>query len=124
MKNVFQLFSVLKSHHPRLFWGAILAGVAACVFAVKLIIFTVYWMEPKHRLQPLEPWMTPGYVARAYDINPKQIISFLELPAEFDRPMTLEQIAMQQGRDVGAMVSTLQDWLIKTQGASAGVPRD
>lgn len=68
--------------------------------------------------------MTPGYVARAYDINPKQIIGFLELPAEFDRPMTLEQIAMQQGRDVGAMVSTLQDWLIKTQGASDGVTRD
>ena len=118
MKNTIHLFSVLKSHHPRLFWGAILAGVAACVFAAKLIIFTIYWMDPDHRLQQPEPWMTPGYIARSYDLNPQQVVNFLELPEHFDRPMTLENIATQQGRNLDAMMSDLNNWLIKTKGVA------
>ena len=115
MKNIIHLFIVLKSHHPRLFWGAILAGAAACMFAMKLILFTMYWMDPNHRLQPPEPWMTPGYIARSYDLNPQRIAEFLQLSDERDQPMTIEQIANQQGRDVDALLSELQDWLIATQ---------
>ena len=112
------LFSVLKSHHPRLFWAAILAGTAAVIFAVKLILFTIYWMDPDHRFQPPEPWMTPGFIARSHNLTPQQVIAFLQLTGDRDHPMTLEQIANQQGRDINTLLSDLQGWLIATQGVT------
>jgi len=118
MKNIIHLFTVLKSHHPRLFCGAILAGAAACMFFMKLILFTMYWMDPNHRLQPPEPWMTPGYIARSYDLNPQQIAEFLQLGNDREHPITIAQIANQQGRDIETLLSDLHDWLIATQGVA------
>ncbi len=120
MKNLIHLLSVLKSHHPRLFWGTVLAGTAACIFAAKLILFTIYWMDPDHRFHAPEPWMTPGYIARSHDVPPQQIAEFLGLGGASDHPMTLAQIAQKQGRDIDTLLSQLNDWLVATH----GVPRD
>jgi hypothetical protein len=69
--------------------------VAALFFAVRLTVFTIYWSDPAHRDQAVEGWMTPGYVARSWDVDPEVIRAALPPPPDGtpDRRPTLDAIA-------------------------------
>jgi hypothetical protein len=79
-------------------------------FAFRTITSTLYWMDPVHRDQTLEGWMTPRYVAMSYDI-PREVVG----PALFfvadapPRRISLERIAVENGvslTDLQARVDT------------------
>ncbi len=67
-------------------------------FAVRLLMFTVYWADPEHRGQPLEGWMTPGYVAHSYDLSPEVVRDALELDPGDEKRRTLAEIAKASDR--------------------------
>lgn len=87
-----------------------LALAIAAVFAVRLTIFTIYWADPAHRNQQIEGWMTPGYVARSWDVPPEVLRAALP-PLPDARPgshPTLARIAAAEGIALPELIARLQ----------------
>lgn len=82
------------------FLGSLLV---AGVFAVRFLLFVLYWHDPAHRDQPLEGWMTIGYVAHSYDVPRDLLIDALRLPppGKGERP-TLDRLAEGRGQTLAA----------------------
>lgn len=77
---------------------AFLAALAVTLFfAVRFVLFAVYWTDPAHRNQVPEGWMTPGYVARSWHIPRGALLAELNLPLKSDRPHSFEEIAETRG---------------------------
>ena len=96
----------LWTHHR---WGMIGFGAAlmlALLFAVRLSIFTMYWADPAHRNQPIEGWMTPGYIARSYDVDPDVIRA--ALPIQLDARSTLARIAAREGVAIDTLIAEIE----------------
>ena len=90
-------------------WAVVALGLALAVavfFAVRLVVFTVYWADPAHREQPLEGWMTPGYVANSYGVDRDDLRAALGL-APGDRA-TLEEIAAARGVDLSVVLAEVE----------------
>jgi len=92
MGNLFNAASNLWQRHRFLFLAFITALVVTLFFAVRLLVFTVYWADPDHHDQPLEGWMTPRYVAHSYDLSPGVVRDLLELEATDGERRTLAEI--------------------------------
>jgi hypothetical protein len=97
----------LWMHHR---WGVIGFGAAlilALLFAVRLTVFTLYWADPAHRNQPIAGWMTPGYVARSYDVDPAVIRA--ALPITPAARSTLADIAERSSIPLPVLLTHIDD---------------
>ena len=49
-------------------------------FGIKTYTAMIYWQNPAHQDQDIEPWMTPRYIARSYRLPPEILgpVLFLE----------------------------------------------
>lgn len=75
-----------------------LALVAATLFGMRSISHAVYWRDPAHRTQPIAAWMTPGYIARAWDLPRNVVIDALGAPVPPPGgPMDLAALAAWRG---------------------------
>lgn len=106
-------------HRPALVIMVIAAAFAA-FFALRLVAFWIYWSEPAHHNQQIQPWMTPGYVARSYGVDPVEIRDMLAVPQDAPRGSTLEDIARMTGRDTGALIAVLQQRMGQSAGQDTG----
>lgn len=101
---------LLWAHH-RAVLLLFLAGLAVSLFfLVRLTVFSLYWADPAHRHQAPAPWMTPGYIAHSWEIDPKALTAALGVEPG-SRP-TLQDIARARGvavddvlREVEALLS-------------------
>lgn len=101
------MFRHLWRHHPiavALFIGAALATI---VFAVRVVMFTLYWANPDHRQVTPEPWMTPGYIAHSWDLKPGAISEYFGAPPQHGKPRTLKDIAGDKDIPVQDVVDQL-----------------
>lgn len=87
-----------------------IAIAVAGAFAVRLMVFTIYWADPAHRNQQIEGWMTPGYVARSWDIEPEVLRAALPPPPDAwpGAHPTLAQIAEDRGIALPDLIAALQ----------------
>jgi hypothetical protein len=87
-----------------------LALAVALIFAVRLTIFTIYWSDPAHRDQRVEGWMTPGYVARSWEVDRDVIRAALPpLPETgMDRRLTLDGIAASGGVPLPDLIARVE----------------
>jgi hypothetical protein len=102
------LIFLWRNHRAALIAMGLALAVAA-FFAVRLTVFTIYWADPAHREQRIEGWMTPGYVARSWDVDPEVIRTALPAPPEArpgTRP-TLAQIAEAEGIALSELIARL-----------------
>jgi hypothetical protein len=100
----------LWHHHRPTLIGFALILVIALAFALRLALFTIYWSDPAHRNQPIKGWMTPGYVARSYDVDPDVIRALLTPQPEVStgtRP-TLERIAEAEGIALPDLIAQIE----------------
>ena len=74
-------------------------------FAVRTVQRAAYWHQ--HRDERIRPWMTVGYVARAYRVRPGILYESLGLPDKPDR-RPLRSIARAQNRSVDDVIATLE----------------
>jgi hypothetical protein len=87
----------------------LLAVVLAALFTVRTVAYTLYWRE--HREQPIERWMTVGYVAHSYGLPREVLEEALGLPPSAPplradrRP--LAEIAESQGKTFEQVKATL-----------------
>lgn len=96
-------------------WGLrgafVLALALTLFFGGRAAWHAVYWSDPARIDQPLAGWMTPGYVARSWDVPPEVIAPALDLPppsARGDRPPPLAELARQRGVPVEDLIARLQ----------------
>lgn len=97
----------LWAHHR---WGMIgfaAALVVVVVFALRLMLFTIYWADPAHRNQPIAGWMTPGYIARSHDVDLAVIRA--ALPITPAARSTLAEIAAQTSIPLPVLIAHIED---------------
>lgn len=101
----------------RIAFLAFLTAVAVTLFfAVRLVIFSVYWSDPAHRNQLPEGWMTPGYVARSWHLSREEVLRALDLPPTSGRPRSFDEIAKDRGVPVSTVLGEVAAALTALRG--------
>jgi hypothetical protein len=77
-------------------------------FAVRLAIFSLYWSDPAHRRQQMQPWMTIGYVARSWQVPKDRLARELDVVPTPGKPPTLKDIAEKKGMTVEALEAQIE----------------
>ena len=91
----------LWAHHRIVLVVFLAAAAVSLFFLIRLTLFTFYWSDPAHRNQAPEGWMTPGYIAHSWGLDPQELSRALNAPP--GQRKTLDEIA----RDRGIPVSDL-----------------
>jgi hypothetical protein len=100
----------LWRHHRPAVIALALALVIALGFAVRLGMSILYWSDPAHRDQQIAGWMTPGYIARSWDVPPEVIRAVLPAPAATRRSEkpTLTRIAETEGLPLPDLIARVE----------------
>ena len=97
-------------HKHRIIFLVFLGACAVTLFFLgRLAMFTIYWADPAHRNQVPEPWMTVGYVAHSWGIEPKTLAEHLAI--ELGTRQTLAQLARSRGIPVSTILDTVNTLL-------------
>ena len=70
---------------------------AAITFGVRSIYYAIYWSNPAHQFEALQPWMTPRYIAHSYHVDLHKLADALALPPEDGHRPTLGSLAEAAG---------------------------
>lgn len=93
---------------PILTTAFLLACLATLFFTTRLVVKTVYWAS--HQEEPVRPWMTVGYVARSWGLDPMELdlAAGLPVPEVKGRPQPLSEIAKDRGVPVEQVIAELE----------------
>lgn len=85
--------------YRRILWALLILSVLATgFFAARGVVQFVYWSDPAHRDQTLQPWMPVGFVARSYGLQRDALAAELGLSLSSNRRVTLESLAAMRGQ--------------------------
>jgi hypothetical protein len=104
------MISRLKSawaRHPVLTTGFVLAVALTVLFAIRNIVFLVYWSDPERLNQPVEGWMTPRYIVHSWQLTPEEVMDIIGDGPMPSRRHTLEEIAEDQGIPLETLIINL-----------------
>ena len=96
------------------------ALIVALFFAVRLAYFMVYWSDPAHRNQPIEDWMTVGYVARSYNVPRDKLAAAIAVTPAPGQRRTLAEIARDRGVDSDTLKTELRQAIARLQPQPGG----
>ncbi|WP_114011363.1 hypothetical protein [Cohaesibacter intestini] len=90
----------------RYFWkeqplalSAFLLAMAFLVFfGARFVLHFIYFHDPVHRNQALEPWMSPKYVGMSYQLPPEIIREVMQLDRFEGKRVTIKKVA--EGLDI------------------------
>ncbi len=99
--------NLLWQNHKLLLLAFILAAAATLVFAVRLVVVTVYFSNPTHQNQPLEGWMTPRYLAYSYDLTANELEQVLGIDPTGVSRIHLRNLLKDQGITLQELQSRL-----------------
>lgn len=70
----------LWAHHRLVVMAFLTVLVVIGFFGIKTFSAMIYWQDPAHQSQDIEPWMTPRYISRSYRLPPEILgpVLFLE----------------------------------------------
>ena len=83
--------------HPILTPAFLLAAILTILFTIRTVVFTIYWANPAHQDQAIEPWMTVRYVAHSWDLPPNVLAQALGLSPDGRQRLSLQEIAKRDG---------------------------
>lgn len=101
----------------------VLALGATVVHTARTVRRAAYWRE--HRDEPINGWMTVGYVAHSYHVPAHLLYSALNLPQtkpHDKRP--LREIAREQNRSMDDLRAILQDAIKRARPPDSPPPKD
>lgn len=104
----------LLRKRPLLVAAFALACGVTLVFGVRTIRSALYWADPAHQNQPVEPWMTAGYVARSWHVPGPRLTELARLPAPQAKghPQSLAEIARDRGVPVADVVGDVEKAIV------------
>lgn len=92
--------------HPVAASGFLLAAAVTLFFLVRVIASAIYWSDPAHHNETVKPWMTVGYIAKSWDLDPREIDRITGLPRpEGHGPWTLQDVAQARGVSVAEIIA-------------------
>ena len=103
--------------------GFVLAAAVTLFFMVRIVVSAIYWSDPAHHNETVKPWMTVGYIAKSWHLDPREIDRIAGLPSpEGHGPWTIEQIAKARGVAVDEVISQVNAVvaLLESQKAEPG----
>ena len=80
-------------------WLLGLCLAASVFYGVRLALDIMYWNDPRHHEQQLEPWMTVGYVARSWKLDIRNLRDSLALAPGSAKATSLGNLARKKGMD-------------------------
>lgn len=101
-------FLTLWRARPWLTSAFLLACAVTLFFGGRFVAYSVYWAT--HQEVPVEPWMTVGYVARSWGLDPRDLdaAAGLPLPEVKGRPQPLSEIAADRGVPVAELIAEVE----------------
>jgi hypothetical protein len=107
---------------PILTTAFLLACALTLFFAVRFVVQAVYWSS--HQEEPVQPWMTVGYVARSWGLDPHEIdeLAGLPTPDVKGHSQPLSEIAKDRGVQVETVIEAVEtavDRLLAEKGSPA-----
>jgi hypothetical protein len=101
-------FLTLWRVRPWLTSAFVLACAVTLFFGGRFVAYSVYWAT--HQEVPVEPWMTVGYVARSWGLDPRELdaAAGLPLPEVKGRPQPLSEIATDRGVPVAEIIAEVE----------------
>lgn len=97
-------------HTRRLAFVVFFAALAVTVwFAGNFVAGVLYWNDPRHRNQALEPWMTPRYVQHSYALKPQVVAEILQIDHPFPHRMRMSDIIALNGMSYEALTAALTE---------------
>ena len=102
-----RLFHLWRTR-PILTSAFLLACSFTLFFAGRFAVQAVYWAN--HQDEPIQPWMTVGYIARSWDLDGRKIdaLAGLPLPEVKGRPQPLSEIAADRGLPVDEVIDDVE----------------
>jgi len=102
-----QLIRLLWQRNRLVLSAFVLAAMITLFFTVRFAVFWIYWSDPAHQNQPIEGWMTPGYVAYSYHVPREDVTAALGVTPNGKIHRTLEDIAAESGRSIDELITIL-----------------
>ena len=118
MKQLFRL-------HPYASSGFVLAAAVTLFFLVRIIASAIYWADPAHHNETVKPWMTAGYIAKSWHLDPVEIDRTAGLPSpQGHGPWTIAQVAEARGVAVAEVIAQVNATiaLLEVQKAQRAAP--
>lgn len=115
----------LLRRHPVLALAFVVALGLTMAFATRFVMQVIYWSNPAHHQQPVEGWMTPGYIGRSWSLSAREIEAVAGLPPRVaGQPQTLDQIAEATGQPVAELIARVEAALVdlRARQTGAGAP--
>ena len=97
----------LWRHHRTALLAFAAALLITLFFAIRFTASAIYWSDPAHRDLAPQGWMTPGFVARSWDIPRDEIAGMLGLSTDAKRGQTLAEIAAARDEPVETFLTGL-----------------
>nr|WP_321458409.1 hypothetical protein [uncultured Cohaesibacter sp.] len=94
---MFKAFRYFWKEQPVALSVFVLAVVLLLFFGVRFVDRFLYFHDPAHRNQSLEPWMTPRYVGMSYKLPRDVIFDVMELGETEGRRISVGEIAQRMG---------------------------
>ncbi len=104
--------------HPILVSAFVLFTLVALVFAGRFTYRVAYWTT--HHNQPVAAWMTVGYVAHSWHLDPRAIDELAGLPPPTGAPLTLGEIATERGVPVDQIIAAVEAAIARLQAEESG----
>jgi len=102
-----KLISAFKAH-PVLTPAFLLAAALTTMFIIRTVVFTIYWADPDHIDQAVQPWMTPRYVAHSWDLPPEEVAAALGVELSSSHRVTIGDIAAKNGLSLAELESRIR----------------
>lgn len=99
--------NLLWQNHKLLLLAFVLAAAATLMFAVRLVVVTLYFSNPAHQNQPLEGWMTPRYLAYSYDLTAGELEQVLGIDPTGVSRIHIKNLLKDQGITLQELQSRL-----------------
>ena len=97
--------------HPYALGGFVLAAAVTLFFVVHIVLRAAFWLDPAHHDMTPQPWMTVGFIAKSWALNPAEIDAKAGFPSPVKgkgRPLTLMDIAKQRGVPVAEVITEVE----------------
>ncbi|NEX47186.1 hypothetical protein [Pseudotabrizicola algicola] len=113
----------LFRRHPVLASLFALALMLTLFFAGRFVAQVIYWSDPARQEQQVEGWMTLRYVARSWQLAPRDLYEAAGLPAPVrGSAMTLEQLAEDRGIPLSQLIAEIEASILHLRAAPTGAP--
>jgi hypothetical protein len=93
----------LFKSHPYASTGFLLGAAVTLFFLIRITSSAIYWSQ--HQEEVVKPWMTVGYIAKSWGLDPAQIDALTGFPSPKGHgPWTMKQIAAARGVTVDEVI--------------------